>query len=124
MLRLIKNEGADLLLIAGDLGYDKGYMQWRDQLRDILPENFPVVAALGNHDAGEKDSGTSWSLMNGQIAISDRLSLVESCEGMVGSHTVCSFFGITVVTLAPDVFGYAAVLVLVPFVCCFGMSLS
>ncbi len=50
VLRLVKNEGADLLVHLGDFDYNYNPAAWEDQTNRILGADFPQVALVGNHD--------------------------------------------------------------------------
>lgn len=50
VLRLVKNEGTDLLVHLGDFDYLNDPLAWEGQTNRILGEDFPQIAVMGNHD--------------------------------------------------------------------------
>jgi myo-inositol-hexaphosphate 3-phosphohydrolase len=58
--RLIRDEGADMVLHQGDLAYaaedDASARQWRDTWQGILGADFPYFYSIGNHDSDAWDS--------------------------------------------------------------------
>lgn len=50
VLRLVRDEGADLLVHLGDFDYQYNPAAWEDQTNRILGSGFPQVALVGNHD--------------------------------------------------------------------------
>ncbi len=60
VLELIRDERADIVLHAGDLGYDVGNPEaperWAAVVNDVLGENFPYFFSMGNHDEGHWES--------------------------------------------------------------------
>ena len=53
VLSLIKAEGAQALMIQGDLGYSTAAATWFSVLNTELGSTFPVFASEGNHDAAQ-----------------------------------------------------------------------
>jgi hypothetical protein len=49
-LNLVKNEGAQALVVAGDLDYADTPAAWEAQLNNTVGPDFPVFALSGNHD--------------------------------------------------------------------------
>ena len=61
VFELVKNEGAEAVLVAGDLAYDENDPQeWFALVDDVLGADFPVFACVGNHDAGDWNEYTTW----------------------------------------------------------------
>ena len=51
VLSLIKEEGTDIVLIQGDLGYNnETAIKWERNLTDFLGADFPVLTLAGNHE--------------------------------------------------------------------------
>ena len=50
VLNLIKTEGAQALVHLGDFDYIDNPSAWDEQINNILGENFPYFAVIGNHD--------------------------------------------------------------------------
>lgn len=98
VLSLIANEGADLLLIQGDLGYDDGKAAiWEQNLTQALGADFPVLTVVGNHENFE------WPLYN--RFIQQRIDRVDglSCSGNTGVKALCRFGDIEIVQVSPGI---------------------
>ena len=98
VLSLIASEGADLLLIQGDLGYDDGKASiWEENLTQALGANFPVLTLVGNHENFE------WPLY--KPLIQQRIDRVDglSCSGDTGVKAVCRYENIEIVQVAPGI---------------------
>ena len=50
VLRLVKEEGAQLLVHLGDFDYQYNPIAWEDQTNRVLGYDFPQIAVVGNHD--------------------------------------------------------------------------
>jgi hypothetical protein len=95
VLRLIKERGAELVVIAGDLGCNEedpsSPQDWLYNLNSILGRNFPAIIAIGNHDT------KFWSGSSGYAAlIAERNHSISSvqCSGTMGTKEVCSYRGL------------------------------
>ena len=98
VLNLIKNEGADMVIHSGDLGYggvDENNVQtainWNNQINNILGSNFPYFASIGNHDVG------LWNVAGGYSdLLESRLSRINgsSCTGNYGKNSACKYNGL------------------------------
>ncbi len=93
VLQLIKDEGAELVLHMGDLGYgdessSQRVIDWDNQINNILGVNFPYIATIGNHDV------TSWSGYRQKLT--ERLSRTStvSCTGDYGVKSSCYYKGL------------------------------
>ncbi|ASJ73951.1 metallophosphoesterase [Granulosicoccus antarcticus] len=98
VLSLVSSEGADLLLLQGDLGYyDNTASDWEANLVNELGANFPVLTVVGNHENHE------WPAY--QRYIEQRIDRVPglSCTGSIGVKAACTFNNIEVVQVAPGV---------------------
>lgn len=109
VLELIRNEGTDMVLHAGDLAYDEGNAQaprlWLDQIENILdpiaPEGvFPYFFSMGNHDVRR------WNEDNGyQEILEERFSRLgieyAGDPTLLGARTGFVYNGIAVVLVAP-----------------------
>ena len=51
VLRMVKAEGAHMVLHLGDFDYADDAKAFDDQLNHVLGDNFPYFAVIGNHDA-------------------------------------------------------------------------
>ena len=98
VLSLIADEGTDLLMIQGDLGYgENAASQWEANLNDALGRNFPTLVVVGNHENYE------WPIYKRltQQRI-DRIGAL-SCSGDTGVKSVCRFNNLDIVHVAPGV---------------------
>ena len=50
LLRLVRDEGADMVLHLGDLDYTNNADAFEAHVNEILGEDFPYFAVIGNHD--------------------------------------------------------------------------
>jgi len=104
VLQLIKDEGTDLLLLQGDLGYEPGSAaQWIANIDQILGDEFPVLLTVGNHEVFEWLIYRQWLLR--------RIEAVPElrCNGNPGVKAHCSFRGLSIVQTAPGVSEVAGV---------------
>lgn len=97
VLKLIRNEGADLLLVQGDLGYGKGPDTWTSMMDDVLGRTFPVLAVVGNHDR------TDWAIYQKWLETKIPLTAGLQCEGNIGVKSQCHYRGISIVQTAPGI---------------------
>ena len=51
VLGLVKSEGAQMLMVQGDMGYGNSAASWFTALDSVLPSTFPVFVSEGNHDS-------------------------------------------------------------------------
>ena len=98
VLSLIANEGTDLLMIQGDLGYDENAAdKWNANLDTALGKDLPVLIVVGNHENYE------WpryqSLINERINRANELS----CSGNSGVKALCRYKNLDIVQVAPGV---------------------
>ena len=92
------DEGTDLHLIEGDLGYDqKASTEWIANIDEILGKKFPVLLTVGNHENHECPAYKEWFV----LCIRDVPDL--NCEGDPGVKAHCSFRGVSIVPVAPGV---------------------
>jgi len=94
VLKLVKSEGAELVVHSGDFEYKSSPDAWEKQIDDILGADFPYFASIGNHDED------AWGGSNGyQSKIYDRMRRVNvtTCSGEVGVNEVCSYKGLVFV---------------------------
>ncbi len=89
VLKLIKGSQVDLMVVLGDFDYSSDPNGWDKMLTDNLGDNFPVIAAVGNHDTG------AWPGYRTKLAT--RLAKLKgiSCEGDYGVNMKCKVPGIT-----------------------------
>lgn len=98
VLQLVADEGVDLLLIQGDLGYGRrGSTKWIANTDEILGDKFPVLLTVGNHENFEWPIYRQWLVQR----IQDVPELI--CQGNPGVKAHCSFRGMSIVQVAPGV---------------------
>ncbi|MCB1909164.1 MAG: metallophosphoesterase [Rhodocyclaceae bacterium] len=97
VLRLVKAEGAGLVLSQGDLGYRGGPEKFDDMVSAILGPDFPFFASLGNHDARE------WRSYQQLLAARARGSGRATCEGVIGVRAACVLDGLFFINSAVGV---------------------
>lgn len=88
VLKLVKAEGAQFLVVLGDFDYRDDPDTWDANLTTGLGGDFPVFAAAGNHDIPQ------WA--NYQKKLTARLAKISgaSCTGDYGVKTACSYLGL------------------------------
>ncbi len=88
VLDLIKREGADLVIHLGDFDYDDDPEAWDSLISEVLGEDFPYFAAIGNHD---EDVWPGY-----QQRLLSRLQLIEGarCVGDYGVNSACTYEGL------------------------------
>jgi len=88
VLELIKKENASMVLHQGDFDYSNNPEAWDAQITQILGENFPYFASIGNHDVD------SWSEY--QKKLEQRLEKIPGakCFGDLGINSACQYKGI------------------------------
>jgi len=98
VIDLARRESADLILVLGDLAYEQGTAsEWIAQYDEILGNDFPVLAVVGNH---EEDR---WP--NFKSILTSRLQRTPSvsCQGDYGVKNTCRINGVTIVGTAPGI---------------------
>ena len=98
VLSLIANDGVDLLLVQGDLGYvDNSADRWELNIDNSLGDDFPVLAVIGNHD------GEEWPRY--EQLINERVRRAESlrCTGRPGVKSSCRFGDLHIVQVSPGI---------------------
>ncbi len=100
VLNLIKAEGAQAVVHAGDLDYIGSPQAFEDNINGILGDNFPYFFCVGNHD------DEFWDGPNGYQSFLEarfkRLNITWS--GQLGVLSSFSYQGIFFVVSAPDEF--------------------
>ena len=98
VLQLVADEGADLLLVQGDLGYGPTAAgTWIENVDTALGPGFPVLLTVGNHENHEWPAYRDWLI--------ERLTRAPEldCRGTPGVKARCTFRGVTIVQTAPGV---------------------
>jgi hypothetical protein len=97
-LELIRDEGAEMVLHQGDLGYTLNAQVWDQNIDDALGFDFPYFGTIGNHDCLDILPGCSgpgdWP--DYQALLEARLDRIPgaSCVGEVGINAACTYMGI------------------------------
>lgn len=102
VLSLIKSEGTDAVVHAGDLGYDSNApLIFENNVNAVLGADFPYFYVVGNHD------DHLWNISGGyQQLLESRFNrLGIKWTGQLGVQSSFSYKGIFFVTTAPDEFG-------------------
>lgn len=94
VLRLIKTEGAEMVLHQGDFDYQDDPDHWDRQISEILGPDFPYFASLGNHDIPVQDY---------QRKLEERRGRVSGviCSGETAMRQICLYRGLFMVFVAP-----------------------
>lgn len=91
VLRLIRAEGAHMVLHAGDFDYDDDPAGWDAAVTSVLGADFPYFATPGNHDTDR------WGGSGGyQARLQQRLQRVPgaTCAGDLGVKSSCRYRGL------------------------------
>ena len=88
VLQLIKDEGADMVLHQGDFDYVDSPYAWDQQINQILGEDFPYFASIGNHDV------SAWGGYQRKLQL--RLARISGahCTGDLGVNSFCTYRGL------------------------------
>jgi hypothetical protein len=102
VMNLIKAEGAQAVMLSGDLDYTDNPAAWEAQINNVLGADFPVFVAIGNHDAA------AWAGPGGyQQYIKDRFNrLGISWSGDLGVQASFHYKGLFFVITAPGIDGF------------------
>lgn len=87
VLRLIKNEGTDLLIIDGDFDYQHNPSAWEAMLDEEVGD-LPILAAIGNHDLIRWPSYSE--ILEKRLA---KMSKAK-CRGEIGIQQTCVYEGL------------------------------
>ena len=55
VLELIKNEKTEMVIHSGDFDYIDNPELWDEQINQVLGNDFPYFASIGNHDVEKWD---------------------------------------------------------------------
>lgn len=88
VLRLVKAEGADMVLDQGDFDYEDNPDLWERMVDQELGPGFPYFAALGNHDVAAR--------LGYMEKLSRKIAATPGavCEGIPGDQASCSYRGL------------------------------
>ena len=91
VLNLIKSEGAELTVVAGDTSYDSSRDDdWDRMVRNTLGSSDPALVVAGNHDYGDSNFGDVRSYGQSRL---NRQSQVQ-CSGAYAEQMTCNYKGI------------------------------
>ena len=91
VLNLIKAEGAELTIVAGDTSYSSnGDDDWDRMVRNTLGSSDPALVVAGNHDYGDSNFGDVRSFGQSRL---NRQSQVQ-CSGAYAEKMACNYKGI------------------------------
>ncbi|WP_437678287.1 DNRLRE domain-containing protein [Sorangium sp. So ce131] len=94
VLNLIKDEGAVATIHNGDFDYASNPTAWDNRINNILGDDYPYFAVIGNHDAA------AWGGSGGYASkIQARHARVPAmnCTGELGVKATCNFRGLHIV---------------------------
>lgn len=105
VLKLVKDEQAQVVMINGDLGYSATPEKWRETLlKEIDPNAQFVIGSLGNHDFehGRQDDyvGIFHGLRNAKNSLPSRCSgglRIERGRDIAALDEVCTFGNLTII---------------------------
>lgn len=101
VLKLVKSEGAHLLVHLGDFDYQNNPQGWEDQTNRILGKDFPQIAVVGNHDLPYWYGPKGYSSL-----VADRLERMGvEVDGVPGERCSFRYQGIFFVLTSPGLIG-------------------
>jgi calcineurin-like phosphoesterase family protein len=101
VLKLVKSEGAHLLVHLGDFDYQNSPQAWEDQTDRILGADFPQIAVVGNHDLPYWYGPKGYSSL-----VAERLKRMGvTVDGVAGERCSFRYQGIFFVLTAPGLIG-------------------
>ena len=95
VLKLVKAEGAELVVHLGDLDYIDD-PQFYDRINKELLDDITVISVQGNHDLIKWDEYEQIFTRN--IEQNDELE----CVGLIGIKSVCYYYGIKILLINPE----------------------
>ncbi len=88
VLDLIKSEGAELTVVAGDTSYDKSKDDdWDRMVRNTLGPNDPSIVVAGNHDYGDSNFGNVVNYGKNRLNKASEVT----CSGAYGEKMTCRY---------------------------------
>ncbi len=88
VLRMVKSEGAHMVLHLGDFDYADDAEAFDGQINAILGEDFPYFAVIGNHDV------KAWSAYQPKLRARMQRIPGVNCTGDVGYQEACVYKGL------------------------------
>jgi hypothetical protein len=102
VMQLVKKQGAQALVVAGDLNYEKSNAKaWEAQINKNLGEDFPVIAARGNHDKPWTSAGHYLDRLTNRWNKLQEAGVL-TWSGQPGMKSTVNFKGISFVSVAPS----------------------
>lgn len=99
VLRLVRSEGAGLLVHLGDFDYGDAPLRWESQTDKVLGRDFPQFSVVGNHDAARWAGDTGYySFVKSRM---ERLG-VKDYVGRLGVQCAFRYRGIFFVFTSPN----------------------
>jgi len=93
--RLIKNEGAELVIHSGDFDYEYDPAAFDSDINDVLGKHFPLLAVIGEHDwGGVKLTWTDSPGYQDYLLMRLRLTPNITCSGTIGVNYWCVYRGL------------------------------
>lgn len=94
VLRLIRDEQADVVLHQGDFDYGDDPAQWDANITSVLGAEFPYFGSVGNHDDGDFYGPGGY-----QEKLARRVARVPgaTCTGDLGVNSTCRYRGLFLV---------------------------
>lgn len=108
VLRLVRANGAELLVVSGDLDYgadDAGRTgdpaTWEAMIDAELGAGFPVIATAGDHELMKRPNGAPapWPVYQQRLLARARQTGIE-CSGDYGLQSACTYRGMSFVSSA------------------------
>ena len=101
VLELINDEGVQMVLHQGDLDYDDDPDKWDRMISNVLGDDFPYFASVGEHDVKVWDEGPIWD--GYQDKLYDRLKKNPeiTCVGDLGVKSACTYEGLFFILVSP-----------------------
>lgn len=97
VLRTIKSEQADVVVVLGDFDYVDNPTYWYGLMTTELGSNFPIIPVIGNHDEKE------WKGYSALLASHMKKTPQVSCNGVLGVKMICSFADLKIFVTAPGI---------------------
>ena len=103
VLERIKEEGVEAIIHQGDFGYSSSPEEWEKEINSIFGEDFPIFAAMGNHDYYHwKDY---YLILQKRIErLSKKGKDIFQCKGCLGVRSVCNYKGLWLYQTSDGVF--------------------
>lgn len=101
VMNMIKDEGADMIMHAGDLDYIGEPDEWVAQIALVFPDDFPYFAVFGDKEEGSLTGSGSY-----QEVCETRMNLIGvPWDGSLGIQSSFTYNGIFFLQTAPGVAG-------------------